>query len=294
MKIVLIGVVEFSDEILKTLVAINANIVGVLTKKNSNYNADFCDLSTTCNINKIDYLHFEKINDSECITYLKNKKPDIILCVGLSQIIRQEILEIPSIGVIGYHPSQLPMNRGRHPIIWAIALGLKQTGSTFFFMDKGADTGDILHQEIIQIEEKETAHSLYQKIIKTAKKQICEFIPQLETNNFRRIKQDNSQANYWRKRGKKDGLINFNANSITIDRLVRSLSKPYVGAHTVYNDMDIKVWEVMPTSFEYNNIEPGKVIEIDGKKIKIKTSDGAIWIVDHEFISLPEVGEYLS
>ena len=50
-------------------------------------------------------------------------------------------------GILGYHPSLLPFNRGRHPIIWALALGLKETGSTFFFMDENADTGDIVSQK---------------------------------------------------------------------------------------------------------------------------------------------------
>ena len=36
-------------------------------------------------------------------------------------------------GVLGFHPSELPKNRGRHPLIWALALGLKKSASTFFY-----------------------------------------------------------------------------------------------------------------------------------------------------------------
>ena len=52
---------------------------------------------------------------------------------------------------MGYHPAELPYNRGRHPIIWALALGLKSTASTFFYMKEGADDGDIISQEIVKL-----------------------------------------------------------------------------------------------------------------------------------------------
>ena len=59
-------------------------------------------------------------------------RPDIIFCFGWSRLIKEELLKIPKKGVVGYHPAMLPKNRGRHPLIWALALGIKTTGSTFF------------------------------------------------------------------------------------------------------------------------------------------------------------------
>jgi len=41
-------------------------------------------------------------------------------------------LGIAPLGVVGFHPAALPANRGRHPLIWALFLGLKKTASTFF------------------------------------------------------------------------------------------------------------------------------------------------------------------
>ncbi len=97
-------------------------------------------------------------------------------------------MEIPKIGVIGYHPSALPANRGRHPIIWAIALGLNETASTFFFMDECADSGDVLSQAIISIEDSDDPRSLYTKVILSAMNQIEEFMPSLLNNTYSRIK----------------------------------------------------------------------------------------------------------
>lgn len=72
-------------------------------------------------------------------------------------------------GVIGFHPAALPNNRGRHPIIWALALGLNETASTFFKMDEGADTGDIVSQVKIPICESDYAADLYENIMCAAK-----------------------------------------------------------------------------------------------------------------------------
>ena len=62
-------------------------------------------------------------------------------------------------------------------MIWALVLGLRKTGSTFFVMDEGADSGGILSQREIQIEERETATSLYGKIEVAIEEQIPRFLP---------------------------------------------------------------------------------------------------------------------
>ena len=81
-------------------------------------------------------------------------------------------------GVLGFHPSELPKNRGRHPLIWALALGLKKSASTFFFMDEGIDSGEILSQKIFDILSNDDAQSLYDKMSNNALQQIEEFLPQ--------------------------------------------------------------------------------------------------------------------
>ena len=70
-------------------------------------------------------------NDETTINFVKKCNPDIGYCFGWSQLIGKDVLNIPSKGIIGNHPAELPYNRGRHPIIWALALGLESTASTF-------------------------------------------------------------------------------------------------------------------------------------------------------------------
>lgn len=293
MRVVFIGTVEFSSRALKKLLEIDTEIVGVCTKEISNFNSDFVDLTPICKENDIPFKFIDNINSQENIKWIELLNPDIIFCFGWSSLIKKELLNLAPKGVVGYHPALLPQNRGRHPIIWSLALGLEQTGSTFFFMDEGADSGDILSQEIIKIEYEDDARTLYDKVIDMALLQIEKFVVKLQGNDFEKIPQDHTKSNIWRKRGKKDGLIDFRMHSNAIYNLVRALSKPYVGAHIKYKALDIIVWKVQEIKCEKNNLESGKVLRVDGQNILVKTYDGAIEILDHEFKELPKVGEYL-
>jgi len=293
MKIFFIGTVELSKRLLEKLINLDANIVGVATKEKAGFNADFADLSQVCIRNNIPFRHVQDINLQENIEWIVNLKPDIIFCFGWSQILKKEALNIAPMGVVGFHPAKLPKNRGRHPIIWALVLGLQETAATFFFIDEGVDNGDILSQKEIKIDYEDNAQSLYNKITQTALKQIEEFLPRLQNKTFNRIPQDDTRATYLRKRDKKDGEIDFSSGSRTIYNLVRGLTSPYVGAHLLYKDKEIKVWAAKEVTVNKNNTGYGKVLDINGNQISVKCFDGAVLLTRHEFKEFPKVGEYL-
>lgn len=296
MKIIFIGTVDFSRQALLKLIDLNAEIKGMVTKRTSLFNADFSNLTEICEINDIPVYYAKDINQEECLRWIKGKKPDVLFCFGWSQIIKEPLLSLTPLGVIGFHPALLPKNRGRHPIIWALALGLDKTGSTFFFMDEGADSGDILSQVAIPIEYRDNASTLYIKITKSALKQIEIFLPALIKNNYERIPQDHSQATHWRKRNKKDGLIDWRMSARGIYNLVRALSRPYVGAHAIYKTEEFKIWAVSEVLEQYpQNIEPGKVTEVNeaDNTFTVKCGIDAITATEHELTSIPKAGEYL-
>jgi len=295
MKIVYIGSVIFSAKALEKLISINAEVVGVITKSESAFNSDFFDLSPIASANNIPVHYTSNINSTETLDWINQLNPDVVFCFGWSNLIKKEVLNISRLGVIGFHPTLLPYNRGRHPLIWAKALGLKESGSTFFFMDEGADTGDILSQKKFTINFEDDASVLYNNLIETALLQIEEFHDQLKAGNYQRIIQDKTKGNNWRKRGKKDGLIDFRMSSVNICNLVRALTKPYVGAHVEYNSEDIIIWEVElgNNDASMNNLEAGKVLNVSGNKIEIKTGDSSIWLTNHNFKELPQVETYI-
>lgn len=294
MRIVFIGCVQSSCLFLEELIRNNMDIVGVVTKKESNFNSDFCDLSLLCEKNSIDYIHIKHINDIDSKEYIAKKKPDLILCLGWSQLLDKHVLSLASIGCIGFHPAELPNNRGRHPIIWALALGLKKTASTLFFMDEKADTGKIISQEEIKIDYEDDAATLYKKIMDVAVVQLIKVINDIIEHRPIKNIFSNLEGNIWRKRGKSDGEIDWRMSSESIYNLVRALTHPYVGAHFSYMNRDYKVWKVREiVTDKYDNIESGKILKVESShNFVVKTGKNAIEILECDDIELKE-GEYL-
>ena len=293
MRVLFIGAVEFSLHALQKLIELEVNLVGVCTKNSSDFNSDFADLSPTCLSSSIPFLNVEDINSSKSVKWITNLNPDVIFCFGWSSLIKKEVLNIASIGVVGYHPTKLPKNRGRHPLIWALALGLKKSASTFFFIDDKADTGDILSQVDFEILYQDDAQTIYNKVTNIALSQIEDFIPKLEQGKYLRVKQDEFCSNSWRLRSETDGLIDFRMSSRAIYNLTRALTKPYVGAHIKFRGKNTTIWKVKEVNFTDENIEPGSVLIVTEKTFIVKSSDGAIEILVHDLKIMPKVGEYL-
>ena len=294
MRIVFIGSVEFSRKALERLVKLNdAQVVGVCTLEQSSFNADYCDLSTVCDEHSIPWLYVDNINSDQTLSWIKGQRPDVVFCFGWSRLLKERLLSLAPLGVIGFHPTALPANRGRHPIVWALALGLQQTASTFFFMDQGADSGDILSQEPIDIDAIDNAASLYEKITQTALTQIDTFVPQLASGKYPHIVQDHAKSNVWRKRGRADGQIDWRMSAATIFNLVRALTRPYVGAHFIYQGADVKVWRAEVVAQAPANIEPGKVLAAHSEGVVVKCGEQAIRLCSVEPNFAPTVGEYL-
>lgn len=293
MRIIFIGTVEFSQRALERLIAMNAEIVGVCTLQESKFSADHVDLSIIAESHGIPWFYAEDINSVGALNWIQSKSPDVIFCFGWSRLLKQDLLRLAPLGVVGFHPAALPANRGRHPLIWALVLGLKKTASTFFFMDAGADSGDILSQREIIIDDEDDARNLYDKVTQTALEQIDEFVPQLAVGEFKRQKQNQLLASTWRKRGGADGKIDWRMSATTIHNLVRGLSKPYVGAHFVVNGQEIKVWKTTVVSGVPQNIESGKVLPHTGSKPVVKCGDEAICLLVTEPSFDPMVGGYL-
>ncbi len=293
MKILFIGCVQSSYTLLRKLINIHANVAGVITKKESSFNSDFRDLFPLCQKYHIECIYVQNINDYESMNFIQKVNADIGFCFGWSQLIKEKIINLLPKGIIGFHPALLPYNRGRHPIIWALFLGLPETASTFFQIDTTADTGDILLQEKIEITYEDDAGTLYKKIMETACNQIELLVKGLEQNSLVHVQQ-HPQGNTWRKRGINDGRIDFRMSGRSIYNLVRSLTKPYPGAHIVKAQKQYRVWkvcEIEMTGLEH--IEPGKILEIynDGT-FDVKAADKIIRVLECDKISLKK-GEYL-
>lgn len=297
MRVAFIGCVEFSHSALRELLAHeDAEAVGVVTRSASRFNADFCSLAPLAEGSDVPVFLAEGNDQGAMARWLRERRPDVVYCFGWSYLLGAEILQVPPLGVIGYHPAALPQNRGRHPIIWALALGLPRTGSTFFFMDEGADSGDILSQRTVPIRYEDDARTLYDRLKATGIEQIREFTSQLSSGTYPRVEQDHGRANHWRKRSAADGRIDWRMSSRGIYNLVRALAEPYPGSHLETPSAEVKVWRVEEVGQRFPdsmNIEPGKVMEVEDAAFSVKCGSGVVRVVEWDEAYSPTQGSYL-
>ena len=233
-KILLIGSVLSSETALRALLDLSTvEICGLVTTKINENNSDYRDLSLISHRHGIPTYHISKKWDNKTLKLIKEMGPSLIFCIGWSFILPSELIRIPSHGVLGYHPAKLPQNRGRHPIIWAIAMGLSETASSFFFIDEKIDSGPIVDQRLIAITETDNAKSVYKKLTDVIPSQIETIVTKFIQGDLPRIAQDRSSANYWRKRSHDDGVIDWRMSAQGIRNLIRALSEPMSALNSI-------------------------------------------------------------
>jgi methionyl-tRNA formyltransferase len=211
-------------------------------------------------------LKVNNINDAEVIEALKEHKIDWLFIIGWSQIARKEVLEAPTNGCIGMHPTLLPIGRGRAAIPWAIIKGLNETGVTMFKLDEGVDTGEIIGQGVIRLEKSTTASELYQKVNDMHISLISKYWEDIVNNKIELIKQNENEATVWPGRKPEDGEIFSSMTMDEADKLVRAVTRPYPGAFYKDNDKVYRIWSSRP------NKHTGE----------IKLSDGYLELVVYE------------
>lgn len=91
---------------------------------------------------------------------INNIKPDFVVSYNYKHIIGEEVIGLMPDKIINLHTSYLPFNRGFDPNLWSI-IEDSPKGVTIHRIDKGIDTGDILFQRKVDIDDNETLISSY-------------------------------------------------------------------------------------------------------------------------------------
>lgn len=294
MRTVLIGSVEFTRACLVAMVRTGHPPCAIFAPAVTPAGTDRVDLAADAETHRIPLVRFKKISDE--VESLRRLEPDLVCVFGLSQLLSRELLAVPRIGCLGSHPAALPRNRGRHPLIWAIANGLTESALSFLWLTEEADAGDLWAQRPFAISPDDDARTVYDRICALAGEVIGERLPRLAAGVVDRAPQDRSLANVWRKRTAADGRVDWRMSNKRIRDLVRALTRPYPGATTLWRGSDIPLWrvEALPSDGT-DHLEPGKVVAVDGRAPVVRSGDGRIRILDHGFApeALPRPGDYI-
>ena len=158
------------------------------------------------------------------------------------------------------HGSLLPKYRGAAPIQWSIINGDTVTGITTMLMDEGLDTGDILLQSEVYINDDETSEMLKERLSEVGANLLLKTLEKLQSGELQPIKQNDDLATLSPPLDKITGDINWNKSAQEIHNLIRG-SNPWPIAHTTLKGKLFKIYKSKVGNFKLTS--PGKIISND-------------------------------
>ncbi len=275
MRSVLIGAVESTRTALLALASRGRLPVALVTLPidAAHRHSDFIDLRPDCAKLGVPVIEMLRSNEGSSIEALRSLGPDVLLVVGWSQLLHAATLQVPRLGTIGYHPSLLPLNRGRAVIPWTILQHATETGSSLFWIDAGVDSGDLAAQAGISVAPDETARSLYDKHLIALADLIGTVSDDLHDGRIVRLPQDHSRATYCARRRPEDGLINWGNSADEVWTLMRASTHPYPGAFTSLRGEQLVCWEALYVGEAPYWGLPGQVQRVSDEGVLVQCGD---------------------
>ena len=290
LRIIYMGTPDFAVGPLKTLVESGFNVVAVVTgmdkPQGRGRKIQPTPVKEFAVEHNIPVLQPEKLKNPDFLDQLKAYNADLQVVVAF-RMLPEVVWNMPKMGTFNLHAALLPQYRGAAPLNWAVINGEKKTGVTTFMLDKDIDTGKIMLQQEVAIEDTDTVGTVHDKLMLIGQDLVKETVETLLKGNMKFIDQDSligkgTQLKHAPKIFKDDCRINFENDAESIHNLVRGLS-PYPAAFTTINVkgkmMGLKVFETKTEITD--NHEVAGTLKTDNKTFaKISCKNGWIYLTD--------------
>lgn len=295
-KIVFMGTPDFAREILKELHEKLGPVLAVVTQpdrpKGRGGNLEESPVKKYALEHGIKIL--QPARATEVVEPLSEIAPDFIVVAAFGQILKKDILSLPSKCCMNVHASLLPRHRGASPIHRAIIEGDTTTGVTTMLMDVGLDTGDILMSREINILPDETTPELHDRLAAEGAALCVETIEKFDS--LTPVKQDETQATYTGRLKKTDGIIDWNLSAESIGNLIKGC-QPWPGAYTFHNGKVLKILtaDIADEAFS-NEDSAGTVLKVGNDGIFVAAGNEVLVIreIQQEGRKRMDVAQFLN
>ena len=279
-RIVFAGGTDWSVEFFTTLLEEGFKIVGVLTPEDNRQDRSQKNPAPALKIEaekrKIPVYQPEKLSDPEFLKKFKTLQPDLVVAVAYGKLFPKNILEIPPLGFINFHPSLLPKLRGPSPIASAILEGHQDTGVSIMKLGEGMDDGPILAQKNVKIDLRETSETLTMKLVELGKKILPDVLKEYLDGRITLKPQIEKEATVCKMIQKEDGRINWqNETAEEIDRKIRALNPQFKTFTLLANNKRVNI--VGSAGIAIEQMQPGSYKLID-KNLAVGTKKNILLI----------------
>lgn len=277
LKIIFFGTPLFAKEILENLVKKKVPVSLVVTQPDKPVGRKQIitpsPVKSFAEENDTPIVQFDSISEKQ-IQFFETEKPDLFIVAAFGMILPKKLIELPRFGSINVHASLLPELRGPSPIHEALMQNKKETGTSIMLMDEGVDTGAVLTQKKVAIEDHDKYPQLEKKIIEASNEILVPTLENWIDDKIEPQQQDNSLATQTKMITKKDGLVDWNKSAYEIYGKFRAFCD-WPKIHSLWNKKKITLVEIgFDNSFSHVK-KPGEVFHHDNK-VAIATAKGAI------------------
>ncbi len=213
------------------------------------------------------------LRDPDVIAHLTTLRPDIGIVAAYGEILRKNVLAIPSLGYLNIHPSLLPLHRGPTPVAGAILAGDSETGVTIMKLDLGMDSGPILAQATVDLPPTARTGALTQELFQIGSQLLLEVLPLYADGRIEPRPQDPSQSTVTRMLRKEDGKIDWKHPALFIKRMIHAYD-PWPGAFTIWRSQHLKLLSAIVRPDQAGDATPGTIIAAD--RLLVATGSGAL------------------
>jgi len=220
----------------------------------------------------------ERINAPETRASLAALEADLFAVVAFGAILSPALLAVPRLGSLNLHGSLLPDYRGASPVQRALWDGCAGTGVTTLWMDDGVDTGDLALQRWVAIEATDDAGSLASKLAEVGGPLLAETLILAHAGRAPRRHQDPVSGSYARKLEKRDGVVDFAHDVLTVWNRQRAVT-PWPGAATAFKDRHLLLVRTEPAHRLAPEAAPGTIVEAGPDGVIVACAPGALRLV---------------
>lgn len=280
LRIVFAGTPEFAATSLKALINSPHQVVAVYTQPDRPAgrgkkltSSPVKELALLSGVEVFQPLNLKSAEEQQQLAELN---ADIMVVAAYGLLLPESILNTPRLGCINVHASLLPRWRGAAPIHRSLIAGDKETGITIMQMDKGLDTGDMLHKLRCPISEDDYSGELHDRLSGLGATALLESLEKIVTGTVKSEKQDDTQACYAHKLLKAEGEIDWHQSAEKLDRKIRGLN-PWPVAYSQLNGERVRIWEAYSLG-EATDQRDGTLISADKEGLRVAAGHGIIVI----------------
>ena len=295
MRVLFMGTPDIAATCLEILIKSGIEVIGAVSQpdkpKGRGHKLMPTDVKVKAEELGIPVYQPEKLKNGELEPILEELKPDLIAVVAYGKILPKYILDYPKYGCVNMHASLLPKLRGAAPIQWAILNGDKVTGVTTMLMAEGLDTGDMLLQKEMEIGEYETSEELFERMATEGGEILAETIKNIE--NITPRPQNHDEHTYAPMISKDMAHIDWNKTTAEISKHICGMNS-WPMAYSLYCGEVMKI--INARKGEAIDGKNGEIVGYEkGRGLRVKTSDGSIYIEVAQFAGSKRMGidEYL-